>query len=215
MGWSSRVLVFSVILGVTASAGIAFAAYNTPAKAKKLKVDLTVAYDCTAPNATAFFAGAGILVACSPPVPVTNTNPANVTTFGIKGAANVQVGVATGDLKVGVKALDVLNNGMPANVSLGMSAARVLTTSGTCAPGLPPQPAPVPGTECTSTDIASLFSGLFAVPCVAGKCQLKTSVNTLVPGAITAGGKIVTEIGGISIDDPDGDRAFTQGLLIP
>src|SRR5262245_34495479 len=149
-----RLIVGVVAVSVLAVAGTASAVYNTPSKAKAIKTDLVVAYNCTVPNATQFFAGAGVISSCTPPFATTNTNPANVTTFGIKGAANVQVSVAKGDLKVGIKTADTLNNGVPANaVNLGAKANRVVSTSGNCAPGVPPQPAPVPGTECTSTDI--------------------------------------------------------------
>jgi hypothetical protein len=211
-----RLVVLATILSFI-SAGTAPAVYNVPAKAKKIKDDMVVAYNiCVAPNATQFFAGTGIIGACTPPTPTTNTNATNVTTFGIKGAANVQAGVITGDIKIGIKALDILNNGVPANsINLGTSTSRVVATSGNCAPGAPPQPAPVPGTECTSTDLSSLFGAIFSVPCTAGKCQLKTTVNTIIPGAITAGGKINIELAGVSLNDPDGDRAFTVGLFLP
>jgi hypothetical protein len=185
-------------------------------KAKGFKTDLVVAYGCTAPNATQFFVGAGIIAACMPPVPTTMTNPANVTTFGPKGKASIKVSVATGDIKVGIKAIDILNNGTPANgINLGAAANRVIVTSGNCAPGLPPQAAPVPGSECTSTDISSLFTAIFSIPCTSGKCVLKTTVNTIVPGAVSAGGLVNTEIGGIGLTDPDGDVAFTSGLFVP
>jgi hypothetical protein len=44
---------------------------------------------------------------------------------------------------------------------------------------------------------------------------LKTTVNTIVPGAVSAGGLVNTEIGGIGLTDPDGDVAFTSGLFVP
>ena len=212
-----RFVVLATTVSMIVSAGTAPAVYNTPAKAKKIKDDMVVAYAvCVAPNATQFYSGAGIITACTPPVPLTNANGTNITTFGLKGAANIQAGVATGDLKVGIKALDILNNGVPANsINLGSSVSRVVVTGGNCAPGVPPQPAPVPGTDCTSTDLSSLFGGIFSIPCVAGKCQLKTTVNTIIPGAITAGSKTLIEIAGISLTDPDGDRAFTVGLFLP
>lgn len=211
-----RYIMWAFAISLTATIGTASAIYNTPAKAKGIKTDLVVAYQCTAPNATQFFVGAGIISACTPPFPTTNSNPANVTTFGPKGKATIKVGVANGDIKVGIKALDLLNNGMAANgINLGAKADRVIATSGTCAPGLPPQPAPLPGTECTSTDISPLFSALLSIPCTSGKCQLKTTVNTIVPGAISVGSLANTEIGGIGLTDPDGDVAFTSGLFIP
>ncbi len=214
----SRFVASATALSVAAvmSAGSALAAYNTPSKSKQIKADLVVSYKpCAAPNATQFFAGAGIITACTPPVPTTNTNPTNVTTFGPKGAANVAIQLGKGDIKVGIKASDVLNNGSPASVNLGAVAGSVVATSGSCAPGIPPQAAPVPGTECTSTDISTLFTAILSIPCTAGKCALKTTINTIVPGAITVGSKANTAIGGVGLSDPDGDPAFVQGLFLP
>jgi hypothetical protein len=197
------------------TAGAAMAAYNTPAKAKKLKVDLSVAYNVCggSPNASLVF-GMAPLPACTPPVPTTSNNPTNLTTFGPKGAASVQIGVATGDLKIGIKSIDVLNNGVPANsINLTAVSQTVVSTSGNCAMGLG-NPTP-DGTECTSQNIGPLFSAVFPVPCLAGKCALKTSVNTLLPGTITIGGKANTNISGIGLADPDGDLAFTEGIFLP
>jgi hypothetical protein len=211
-----KLVVVPTVLSVITFAGAASAVYNTPSKAKGIKTDLVVAYSCTAPNATQFFAGAGVISACTPPPPTTNTNTTNETTFGPKGSANIAVSVGKGDIKVAIKAGDIQNNGVPADaISLGAKADRVVATSGDCAPGVPPQAAPVPGTECSSQDISSLFTAIFSIPCTAGKCQLKTSVNTIVPGALSSGGVVQTEIGGIGLSDPDGDLAFTSGLFIP
>lgn len=214
----SKFVASAAALSVAAvmSAGSALAAYNTPSKSKMIKTDLVVSYaPCALPNASQFFAGAGIIPACNPPVPTTNADPTNVTTFGPKGAANVQIQVGKGDIKVGIKASDVLNNGLPATLPLGTVADTVVATSGSCAPGLPPQPLPVAGTECTSTDISSLFTAILSVPCTAGKCALKTTINTIVAGAITLGNKANTQIGGVGLSDPDGDPAFVQGLFLP
>jgi hypothetical protein len=213
----SRIVLLGAIASLATFTGTALAVYNTPAKAKTLKVDMVVAYACTAPNASSCLGGSCALIpACTPPVARTNTNPANVTTFGPKGSANATIGVGKGDLKIGIKAGDVLNNGVPANaVSLGSVSGTVIATSGNCAPGLPPQPAPVPGTECTSTNLGPLFSAVFTVPCTAGKCALKTTVNTIVPGTVTIGGLANTQIDGIGLSDPDGDLAFVTGVFIP
>jgi hypothetical protein len=210
-----NIVTIGSVLALVGTGGLALAAYNVPFKAKKMKMDLAVAYECTAPNATQFFAGAGIIAACNPPAPATDSNPTNKTTFGPKGAANVSLSVAKGDMKVAVKASDVQNNGVAANsINLGSQATDVIATSSNCAPGTPPQAMPT-GIDCTSQDIGALFSAILAVPCTAGKCQLKTSINTIAPGAITAGGMVNITLGQIGLTDPDGDLAFATGVFIP
>lgn len=206
--------VFAGLL-VGALAAPAFATFNVPAKASLLKINLAVAYNvCTSPNATQFQGPAG-LPACTPPVATTTNNPTNVTTFGPKGTAQAVISVVPGDIKIGIKASGVLNNGVPANgINLKAATTSVIATSNNCHTGTPPQ-SPPPNADCTSQNIGPLFSAIFNVPCTNGTCALKSTVNTIIPGAITSGTSANTQISGIGLADPDGDMAFQEGLFIP
>ena len=69
---------------------------NAPGKAKALKIDMVRAYNvCGASNDTQ--GNNPPLPACHPPVATTTTSGTHNLSFGIKGAANVQVGVKTGE----------------------------------------------------------------------------------------------------------------------
>jgi hypothetical protein len=214
----SKVVAVAAGLALAGASAMAIAAYNTPAKAKGIKTDLVVAYHvCPGPaNATQFFGNAP-LPACTPPNPVTNDNPTNEVTFGPKGSMNVAVALGSGDIKFAFKGADVQNNGSPFTGNLTAAAKSVISTSNACAAGAPPQPKPAPGAgiDCTSEDLGALFSAVFEVPCTAGKCGLKSSVNTIAPNSVSSGSLANTQISGIGMQDPDGDVAFTSGLFIP
>jgi len=214
----SRWLAVAASLALAGVSAVAIAAYNTPSKAKTIKTDLVVAYHvCSGPpNATQFFGTTG-LPACTPPSPVTADNGAHVVTFGPKGAMNVAVALGSADIKLAVKGSDIMENGMPSNGNLKAAAASVITTVDSCAAGAPPQSMPPPGggIDCTSQDLGLFFSAVITVPCVAGKCSLKSSINTIIPGSITGGTLANTAISGIGMKDADGDLAFTSGLFIP
>jgi hypothetical protein len=214
----SKMVAVAGGLALAGASALAIAAYNVPVKAKAIKTDMVVAYHvCSgSPNATAFFGNAP-LPACMPPNPQTNDNPTNEVTFGPKGSMNIAVALGKGDIKIAVKGADIQNNGAPFDGSLTAAAASVISTSSSCAAGAPPQPKPAPGAgiDCTSIDLGTLFSAVFAVPCTAGKCGLKSSVNTIAPNSVSTGSVANTQISGIGMQDPDGDLAFTSGLFIP
>jgi len=214
----SRWLAVAAGLSLAGASAVAIATYNTPLKAKTIKTDLVVAYKtCAAPNATMFFSNTP-LPACTPPSPVTATNATHVVTFGPKGSMNIAASLGSGDIKVAVKGSDIQDNGMPSNSNLKAAATSVISTVNNCAPGAPPQSPPPPGgaVDCTGQDLSFLFSAVIVVPCAAGKCSLKSSINTIIgPGAISTGTLANTQISGIGMKDGDGDIAFTSGLLIP
>src|SRR6185369_3870950 len=184
------------------------AQHNAPLKAKTLKLDLAAAFNaCGAPNDTTN--GVPPLPACHPPTPTTNTNTTHEVNFGPKGAANVQVGVTTGDLKIGVKTADIHDNGVliADGQQLGLHIDHAITTTDACA-SLDPN-------GCTSIDVGPLFNNTFKTTCLKGKCTLKTTVNTLVPGQIVAGDRVNITLSGLGMNDQDGDLCFAEGLFIP
>src|SRR5215468_412748 len=106
-----KLLTLATGLSVATLVGPVLAAYNTPSKAKALKVDLAVAYNaCTGtPNDKQ---GTVLpLDACHPPVPTSNNNTTHELSFGPKGAANLTVQVGKGDIKLSLKSADVLDHG--------------------------------------------------------------------------------------------------------
>jgi len=203
-----KVLLGAAGVSMLMVAGQAMAAYNTPAKAKGLKLDLAVAYNtCLAPNDTS--GSAPPLPACHPAVPTTNTNGTHKVSYGLKGAANLQVGVATGDIKIGVKSADIDDNGVliADGQQLGLHLDHAVATTTNCASADPG--------GCSTQDLGLLFSNVFKAGCLKGKCTLKTTVNTVTPGQITAGAKVNITISGLGLSDQDGDLAFSEGLFIP
>jgi hypothetical protein len=215
----SKWLVVAAGLSLAGGSAVAIAAYNTPSKAKTIKTDMVVAYHvCSGtPNATMFF-GTTPLPGCTPPSPMTADHAAHLVTFGPKGSMNLAVALGSGDIKVAVKGSDIMDNGSPASINLKAAASSVISTVNSCAnmAGATSPPAPGTGVDCTGQDLSFLFSAVIGIPCVAGKCSLKSSINTIIgAGAITTGSLANTQISGISVKDPDGDIAFTSGLFIP
>ncbi len=185
------------------------ATHNTPLKAKGLKVDLAVAYNaCGASNDSQ--GTTPPLPACHPPVATTTTTATHKVTFGPKGAANLQVAVATGDIKLKVKSADVQDNGVTIadGQQLGLHLDHAVSTSDACTSGDP--------VGCTTIDLGPLFNNMFKASCLAGKCTLSSTVNTILAATtITAGTRANITVSGIGINDQDGDLAFSEGLLIP
>jgi hypothetical protein len=206
----SMAKLFLVTAGLSMLVAVtpALANHNAPLKAKKLKVDLATAYNtCAAPNDTT--GGAPPLPACHPPTLTSSTSGTHVVTFGPKGAANVQAGVATGDINIGVKSADVQDNGVliADGQQLGLHIDHAVSTSDNCTSG------DVNG--CTTVDLGPLFNNTFKTTCTAGKCTLKTTVNTLTPGQIVAGDRVNITISGLGMNDQDGNLCFAEGLFIP
>jgi hypothetical protein len=192
-----------------AAAGPVLATHNAPVKAKSIKVDLATAYNaCTGtPNDTQ---GTTLpLPACHPPVPTTNTNPTHKLSFGPKGSANLAVSAGNGDLKLSVKSSDILDNGVTIadGQQVGLHIDHTISTADSCSSG--------DTNGCTTIDVGPLFNNQFKATCTSGKCTLKTTVNTLSPGQISAGDRVNITFAGVGINDQDGDLAFSEGLFIP
>jgi len=189
-------------------AGPALAQHNAPAKAKALKVDLATSFNaCGAPNDTT--GTAPPLPACHPPTLTSSTTATHVVTFGAKGAANIQVGATGSDIKIGVKTADIDDNGVliADGQQLGLHIDHAISTSDACAS--------LDTNGCTSIDLGGAFNNVFKTTCLKGKCTLKTTVNTLTPGQITAGNRVNITISGLGMNDQDGDQCFGEGLFIP
>jgi len=192
---------FALIL-VAALAEPAFATHNHPQQAKLLKTTLVSAYEsCLLPGT--FHAPTIGLPACNPEVLTSSANATNVTTFGPTGRLAVGLKLVPGDIKVVVKGKDILNNSLPYTGSL-TATANLRLTDHNCLPPIFPNP-------CTTQD----FAMLVPVTCTAGACVASTSFNTLNPGWITPLQEMNFELGQISVEDPDGDEAFRQGLFVP
>ena len=102
----SKILAVIGSVCAVALATTVLATYNHPVKAKGLKVDMATAYNvCTSSND--FQGTSPPLPACHPAVQTSSNNATHVLTYGIKGAANVQVAVTTGDIKLKVKSADI------------------------------------------------------------------------------------------------------------
>ena len=203
--------LFAIAVGAMAvvATTAALATHNTPLKAKGLKVDLAVAYNaCAVSNDSQ--GTTPPLPACHPAVRTTTTSGTHNVGFGIKGAANVQVQVATGDIKLKVKSAGVEDNGVPIadGQMLGLHIDHAVSTSDGCTSGDP--------AGCTTIDLGPLFNGIFKASCLAGKCTINSTVNTLLGAStIQAGDRANITISGVGINDQDGDLAFQEGLFIP
>src|SRR5262249_22012335 len=189
--------------------GPALAQHNAPAKAKTIKVDLVTAYNACVPLGNDMTTGANPLFACHPPVLTSSTHPAHVVTFGPKGAANVQVGASTGDIKIGVKPADIDDNGVliADGQQLGLHIDHTWTTTDACMSADP--------AGCTTIDVGLVFNNTFKTTCLKGKCTLKTTVNTVVAGQIGAGDHVNIQLAGIGMNDQDNDEFAAEGLFIP
>ena len=201
-------------LGMAVTATTVLATHNHPLKAKGLKLDLAVAYNaCGVSNDSQ--GTTPPLPACHPPVQTSSTNSTHVLTFGLKGAANVQVAVGTGDIKLKVKSADIHDSASanPTGViadgqQLGLHVDHAISTSDACTSGDP--------AGCSTIDLGPLFNGQFKANCLAGKCTINSTVNTLLGAStIMAVDKVNISIAGVGINDQDGDLAFSEGLFIP
>lgn len=217
----SKILAVVGSVAVAAVATMGVAAVNHPLKAKGLKLDMVTAYNaCGASNDTQ--GSNPPLPACHPAVQTSSNSGTHTLSFGIKGAANVQVAVATGDIKLKVKTADIhdsastnptctgcINDGQQLGLHLDHAVSSAVLGCASADPN-----------GCSTIDLGPLFNGQFKASCLAGKCTLSSTVNTLLGtpppnGTITAGEAANIQIAGLGINDQDGDEAFAEGLFIP
>lgn len=213
--------------------------YNgVPKQAKKVQMSMVGYFGkCVGGNANhagliGLLAGAivGPPTSCDPPA-----HPSSLF-FGPKGKMDARLGVkgsaAAGneDITVQVKGIDILDGPNPYTGDLGGTAGIRITDR---ANG--PHPAFAPGGPVAgATATATVKDIPFPVPapgaCVAGKCQLKTTVNTIASGAVLSGENATIAIGytappgaegpltivsGPQATDGGGQQAFVSGLYVP
>jgi hypothetical protein len=189
----------------------AFAQHNEPVKAGVVQDSQVLKYDaCTVPNTYASLAGTPF-PACNPPTPTTLTDLTNIISFGAKGNLTLIVKAGKGDVAVVAKGSDILRNASAANGAqlIFASASDIQVTSDSCNPDPNAN-----GTDpCTWTPIPS---ALFILPvtCTSGKCALKTTINTQIPGTLSSGSNAGIELPGLVALDNDGDVATISGIVV-
>ena len=195
----SKYWVLAVVGGIGLAASSAFAGHNEPKKAASIKGELLTAYEaCTAPNDT-INGSALALPACHPAV---RSDPTCGFVAGI-GSGKFSAKAKAGDifLTASLSGLDAACNGETLQVT-----ADLRVTGDNCVSADPD--------GCTVSELTN-----FPVPgvtCVvaAGKCTIKTSVNTALPGLLASGTHRGIGLGAISLSH-GAARAFQGGLLIP
>jgi hypothetical protein len=146
--------------------------------------------------------------ACDPPSRMSGYDPTNVTTLGPKGSLSVSTTTGYGDFALAIQGRDIRNNGVPFDGSLVLRLTVRITDVGCGTP-------PFYITACSSPDLELRpVSGPISIPCTAGRCDLKTTMNELAPGLIVPGDTTGFQYRDITVLDPDGDPAFRPGLMI-
>jgi hypothetical protein len=181
-----------VVAGVCLSATMALGADGEPAKAGKYQATaINASGSCTTPTETT----AGVLA-----LPACPATDGPLCTFGVKGkgklAAKAKTDVA---LQAQLGGLESCVDGTVLQLTADI---RVNTNNCTISPRCTTVALPgfaVPGATCT-------VSG--------GKCKIKTTVNTLIPGAITVGDNTSIEVDGVGLTT--GTVAVAAaGVLVP
>ena len=189
-------------LVATSSAG----AFNGPKQAKRNYIEMVVAYnECTAPNTT--HRPSLAFPSCTPPAQSSANNPANVLTFNPAGAMIVDLKTMSGNVKIKMNGRGIYNKAAggastPYTGSLSATAVLRMTDSG-CGPNS--------DIECTTADIP------FPMPvnCTNSYCMSPSpNFNTILPGALSSGGKANLELSQLTLSDPDGDTFARGGLYI-
>ena len=179
-----------VAIGLTATA--VMAADGEPAKAGK--------YQATAINATAACTSSDRNTLGGIPLPACATVDAAVCTFGDKGSGKIAA-KAKDDvyLSLQLKGLENCPDGTVLQATASFkSNTNNCSVAGRCTTVDVPA-FPIPGATCTVSK---------------GGCKLKTSLNTLVPGAITVGKNTSIELGSVGVVTGTSAVAVA-GLLIP
>jgi hypothetical protein len=157
-------------------------------------------YQATGINATAECTAPDRVTNGSLPLPACATVDPGVCTFGDKGSAKIAA-KAKDDVYLSLKMGGL--ESCPDGTVLQATASFKSNTNNCNLPGRCTTvtiPAfPIPGATCTVSK---------------GKCSIKTSLNTLIPGAITVGKNTSIEIGSVGI--VAGTAAVAAaGLLVP
>ncbi len=195
----TTLLAAVAILGMALIAGPAMGQRNPPKKANKYQATIVQGVEaCTASNTTA----PGLLStpACDPVVP---SDPGCL--FDNKGQGKV-LAKAKDDIKLQAKLSKLINEGVQSCEGETICAlASVRTTSDACASGNP----------CTTVDQADLPLGVACCTVQKGKCKIKTTVNTSLPGALVAGNRSEFIIGRVGLQRTGAPGvSFRAGLLL-
>jgi hypothetical protein len=184
------IVATALVVGLAAT--VAFGLDGEPKKANKFQATvINASGTCTSPTEST----GGSLAA--PACPATD---AAVCTFGDKGSGKVQA-KAKDDIYLSVKVGGLEN--CPDGTILQARATYSATTndctvSSRCTTITVPN-FPIPGATCTVSK---------------GKCQIKTSLNTLIPGAVTPGENTAVKLGDVGLVTGTSQVAVA-GLLVP
>lgn len=180
-----------VVAGVCLSASMAFGADGEPGKAGKYQATLiNAAGTCTTPSENTL----GSL-----PIPACPTTDAPICQFGDKGKGAVAAKTKT-DVSLSLKMGGLENcEGQVLQVVVDSKA-----TTNNCSVS----------TRCTTVDLPGFVIAGATCTVAGGKCQIKTTLNTLIPGAITAGENTALALGKIGIVSGTFNIAVA-GVLIP
>ncbi len=184
-------------LAIVLANGVALAGHNEPKQAKKFQSALVRAYaPCVAPNdATPNL----VIPACSPAVALDPV--CGIDASEGKGSLQVTV-LAQGDLKIKVNVTEL--TGCDGETLDFVTSARLTTDN--CAGG----------GDCTAVDLIDLVVGSCVV--ANGKCKINTTVNTVIPGALTPGNNLGIEILGCGLVRTTGvgapARTLSCGVLV-
>jgi hypothetical protein len=181
--------------------GAALGVRHEPKKANKFQATLVTSYaECTSPNDTL---GGGIpLPGCHPAVPADGHCYINA-----KGGGKVLAKEKNGDIAIKAKLKGI--EGCDGETLCAEASLRATTDN--CLSGDPD--------GCTSTNFANLpitYAGCCMV--TKGKCQIKTTVDTEVPGAVMSGDNASIALLGCSLARTTGTAAGKVadcGLLVP
>jgi hypothetical protein len=172
---------------------------NVPKKANKYQATIVQGVEaCTVANTIA--PGALMTPACDPVVP---SDPNCL--FDAKGGGKV-LAKAKDDIKIVAKLKKLVNEG--ANSCEGetlCAVASIRTTADACGTGNP----------CTTIDQDDLPLGLACCQVQKGKCKIKTTVNTALPGALVPGNRTEFTIGQVGLKRTGSSGvAFRAGLFL-
>ena len=193
-------LVAASLFAVAAVAGPALGQRDVPKKANKYQATIVQGVEaCTAANT--ILPGIAGTPACDPVVP---SDPGCV--FEAKGGGKL-LAKSKDDVKIQAKLKKLVSEGVQSCEGQTLCAvASIRTTSDACDSGNP----------CTGEDQEDFPLGVACCLVQKGKCKIKTTINTALPGALVAGNRteiIVGKVGLIRTTGSPAGPAFRAGLL--
>jgi hypothetical protein len=194
-------------------------AYPRPKSASPVQVSLVPAYDqCTASNRT--HGPPLAFSSCSPPQQ--SSTQLTVGSAPAKSTAYVRIGARIGDPGTPADEADVHMHGVITDVRLASDLSdytgdleisfqvQITDKNNTPHPGGPGAATVQPFTHSQPISCAAT-----ADTTVGATCQFQTTVEALIPGAVTEQKRSVWELGQIAVNDANGDAFLRQGLFIP